>query len=57
MDSDIICDFGSAFAYQDHPNVEVVACAELLPEKLKLLQERVKAKKAYPNRCRLITFM
>ena len=57
MDFDIICNFGSAFTYQDHPNVEVVACAELLPEKLKLLQERVKAKKAYPNRCRLITFM
>ena len=43
------CDFGSAFAYQDHPNVEVVACAELLPEKRKLLQERVKAKKAYAS--------
>ena len=43
------CNFGSAFAYQVHPNAEVVACAELLPEKLKLLQERVKAKKAYPS--------
>ena len=29
--------------------MEVVACAELLPETLKLLQERVKAKKAYPS--------
>ena len=44
-----VCNFGSAFAYQVHPNAEVVACAELQPEKLKLLQGRVGAKKAYSS--------
>ena len=43
------CEFGSQFAYQQHPNVEVVACAEVQPDRLKLLQERVKAKKAYKS--------
>jgi hypothetical protein len=44
-----ICDFGSAFGYQDHPNVEVVACAELDSNKLKVLQQRVRAKRAYKS--------
>lgn len=44
-----VCAFGSQFGYQNHPNCEVVACAELQPDKLKLLQERVKAQKAYPS--------
>ena len=43
------CSFGSAFAYQQHPNAEVVACAELTQEKRDLLQQRVGAKKAYPS--------
>ena len=43
------CDFGSQFGYQNHPNVEVVACADVQPDRLKLLQERVKAPKAYPS--------
>ena len=44
-----VCSFGSAFGYQNHPNVEVVACADVQPDHLKLLQERVKAPKAYPS--------
>ena len=44
-----VCQFGSQFGYQNHPNVEVVACAELDPEKLKLLQSRVKAKRTYAS--------
>lgn len=43
------CSFGSAFAYQYHPNIEVVACTDLDPERCKLLQKRVKAKKTYPS--------
>ena len=43
------CNFGSAFGYQNHPNVEVVACTDLDPEKRRLLQERTGAKKAYPS--------
>ena len=44
-----VCQFGSQFGYQNHPNAEVVACAELDPEKLKLLQSRVKAKRTYAS--------
>ena len=44
-----VCSFGSAFGYQDHPNAEVVACTDLDPAKRRLLQERVKAPKAYPS--------
>ena len=44
-----VCQFGSQFSYQNHPNAEVVACAELDPEKLKLLQRRTAAKRTYPS--------
>ena len=44
-----VCSFGSAFSYQTHPNAEVVACADVQPDRLKLLQERVKAPKAYKS--------
>ena len=44
-----VCKFGSAFGYQNHPNVEVVACADVVPENCKALQERVKAKKTYAS--------
>lgn len=44
-----VCSFGSAFAYQTHPNVEVVACTDLDPARCKLLQKRVKARKTYPS--------
>ena len=44
-----VCSFGSAFGYQNHPYVEVVACTDLDPAKCRLLQERVKAQKTYPS--------
>ena len=44
-----VCKFGSAFGYQNHPNVEVVACADVVPENCRALQDRVKAKKAYAS--------
>ena len=43
------CSFGSAFGYQNHPNVEVVACTDLDDGRCKLLQQRVKAQKTYPS--------
>ena len=43
------CSFGSAFGYQNHPNVEVVACTDLDAGRCKLLQDRVKAQKTYPS--------
>jgi predicted dehydrogenase len=44
-----VCSFGSAFAYQTHPNVEVVSVTDLDPARCKLLQERTKAKKTYSS--------
>ena len=44
-----VCGFGACFGYQGHPNVDVVSCAELDPEKLKNLQQAVGAQKAYPS--------
>ena len=44
-----VCDFGSQFVYQSHPNSEVVAVTDLDPAKCKLLQERTGAKKTYPS--------
>ena len=44
-----VCSFGSHFAYQTHPNVEVVTVTDLDPARCKLLQERTKAPKTYPS--------
>ena len=44
-----VCEFGSQFGYQNHPNVEVVACTDLDPKRCAKLQGRVGAKKAYPS--------
>jgi ABC-type dipeptide/oligopeptide/nickel transport system ATPase subunit len=44
-----VASFGSSFAYQSHPNVEVVSVTDLNPERCKLLQERTRAKKTYPS--------
>lgn len=44
-----VCSFGSSFGFQNHPNVEVVACTDLIPENRRRLQERVKAPRAYES--------
>lgn len=41
--------FSAAFGFQDHPNVEVVAVSDLIPERCAALAERVKCKKTYPS--------
>jgi len=43
------CCFGGCFGYQNHPNVEVVACTDLDPKRCLQLQGEVKAKKTYPS--------
>ena len=40
-----VCDFGSQFGYQNHPNAEVVAVTDLDPKKCRLLQERTDARR------------
>ena len=41
--------FSAAFGFQDHPNVEVVAVSDLIPDRCKALAERVKCNKTYPS--------
>ena len=43
------CYFGSAFGYQNHPNVEVVACSDLDPKRCASLQKATGAKRTYPS--------
>jgi len=44
-----VCRFGAAFGFQDHPNVEVVAVSDLIPENCKGLAEACRCSKTYPS--------
>jgi predicted dehydrogenase len=44
-----LCQFGAAFFYQNHPNVEVVAATDLDPGRCAALAQAVGAKKTYPS--------
>ena len=44
-----VCTFGAQFSFQDHPNVEVVAAADLDPERCKKLAQVIHAKRTYPS--------
>lgn len=44
-----LCRFGAAFAYQKHPNVEVVAASDLDPGRCAALAKAVGAKKTFPS--------
>jgi hypothetical protein len=41
--------FSASFGFQDHPNVEIVAVSDIIPERCQALAERVKCKKTYPS--------
>jgi predicted dehydrogenase len=43
------CKFSAAFEFQNHPNVEVVAVSDLIPDRCAALAERVKCRKTYPS--------
>jgi len=43
------CKFSSAFGFQDHPNVEVVAVSDLFPDRCAELAKVAKCKKTYPS--------
>ena len=43
-----LCQFGAAFSFQDHPNVEVVAVSDLIPERCAGLARVCRCKKTYP---------
>ena len=44
-----MCQFGAAFYFQDHPNVEVVAVADLIPDRCAELAKVCRCKKTYPS--------
>lgn len=44
-----LCCFGPAFFLQDHPNVEVVAVADLFPERNEALAKACRCDKKYPS--------
>lgn len=44
-----VCQFGSAFSFQDHPNVEVVAVSDLFPERCAGLAKACRCQKTYPS--------
>lgn len=43
------CQFGTAFGFQNHPNVEVVAVSDLIPERCKAMAETAACSKTYPS--------
>lgn len=44
-----VCKFAAAFGFQDHPNVEVVAVSDLIPERCAELSKVVRCAKTYPS--------
>ena len=43
------CKFSAQFGFQDHPNVQVVAVSDLLPDRCAELSRAVKCAKTYPS--------
>ncbi len=44
-----VCKFSSAFGFQDHPNVEVVAVSDLIPDRCAELAKTARCAKTYPS--------
>src|SRR5688572_27163161 len=44
-----VCKFAAAFGFQDHPNVEVVAVSDLIPERCDGLAKAARCGKTYPS--------
>lgn len=44
-----VCSFGAAFGFQDHPNVDVVAVSDLVPERCQALSTVCRCEKTYPS--------
>lgn len=43
------CKFGAAFGFQNHPNVDIVAVSDLIPERCDELAKDCKCSKTYPS--------
>ncbi len=44
-----VCKFAPAFGFQNHPNVEIIAVTDIVPDRCKALAETVGCKKTYPS--------
>src|SRR5262249_6307742 len=44
-----VCQFAGAFGFQDHPNVEVVAVSDLIPERCAALSKVTRCATTYPS--------
>ncbi len=44
-----VCQFGAAFGFQDHPNVEIVAVSDLIPERRAGLMQACRCDKSYES--------
>ncbi|MEN6335180.1 MAG: Gfo/Idh/MocA family oxidoreductase, partial [Phycisphaerales bacterium] len=44
-----VCKFGAQFGFQDHPNVEVVAVSDLIPERRNGLMQDCRCAKSYDS--------
>ncbi len=44
-----VCSFGAAFSFQDHPNVEVAAVSDLIPDRCAALAKACRCAKTYPS--------
>jgi predicted dehydrogenase len=44
-----VCRFGAAFGFQDHPNVEIVAVSDLIPDRCQALAQAVRCERTYPS--------
>ncbi len=44
-----VCQFGAAFSFQDHPNVEIVAVSDLFPDRCASLAQACRCEKTYPS--------
>jgi len=44
-----VCRFGAAFGLQDHPNVELVAVSDLIPDRCAALAKVCRCEKTYPS--------
>src|SRR5262245_44994948 len=44
-----LCQFGAAFGFQDHPNVQVVAVSDLFPDRCANLAKACRCSKTYPS--------
>ncbi|MCC6143069.1 MAG: Gfo/Idh/MocA family oxidoreductase [Candidatus Hydrogenedentes bacterium] len=44
-----VCQFGAAFGFQDHPNVEVAAVSDLFPDRCAELAKACHCEKTYPS--------